>query len=490
MRYEVDATINLDTFKVVLHIDGQLKKDDTVFQFAATAPGTYQTMNIGRFVSGFTAFDAKGNSLDVDRKSINQFVFDNPKEIATIRYQVAETFDTPVKQFRIYLMCGSSIEADHAFVNPHTVLGYFSNHQKAPFEIKVIGADDWQAGSALSRNEAGDFLADSYDHAVDSPILLGDLFYADTTIENTRVEVYTYSTTKKMKSEEILDHMSDMLDATSKFLVDLPVDRYTFLYFFEPDLYRGTGAWEHSYSSSYVLAEDNPTPEVMSRVIDIASHEFFHIVAPLNIHSEIIESFNFEKPTSSVHLWMYEGVTEWASNILLYRGGVVDLFEYLNNGVADKIRIDEKYFDPSWSLKKMAEESFNGGKGAQQYGNVYQRGALVAGLLDIRLLQLSKGTYGLRELILDLIKKYGKGNPVSEETFFNDITEMTYPEIREFFDRYVLDAQPLPVASYYKSLGLILERTESGIPLLKKEANPTAKQQELFTAWSQNLPVK
>ena len=40
---------------------------------------------------------------------------------------------------------------------------------------------------------------------------------------------------------------------------------------------------------------------------------------------------------------MYEGVTEWASNILLYRGGVVTEEDYLANSIAQKILVDERY---------------------------------------------------------------------------------------------------------------------------------------------------
>lgn len=488
MRYEVDVTQNLDTFFVSLTLDKKLDQTDTLFQFPATAPGTYQTMNIGRFVSDLTAFDGKGKPIDVSRTSVNQFVIHDPGKVGAIRYKVAETFDTRVKEYPIYLMCGSSIEEDHTLINPHTVLGYFGRLQRGPFRLKVTGEPDWKTGTALTMDEDGYYLAQNYDHLVDSPMLMGKLSYADTMIANTRVEVYTYSANGKMESGILLRDMADMLDAAREFLIELPVDHYTFLYFFEPDQGGRTGAWEHSYSSAYVLQETDPTPEQMKRIMEIASHEFFHIVTPLNIHSEIIESFNFMEPTPSVHLWMYEGVTEWASDILLYRGGVVDLLDYLDNGIADKVLIDEKYFDNTWSLEKLANESFKGGEGASQYGNIYYRGALVAGLLDIRLLELSDGVYGLRELILDLVEKYGKGRPVSEAAFFDDITEMTYPEIRDFFDRYVLDAQPLPLREYYQKIGLRFERTKSGVPVVKKMKEMTPEQEKRFRSWSQNLP--
>ncbi len=484
MRYDLDLTKNQDTLFVSLEIDGKLLDENAVFQFAATAPGTYQTMNIGRFVSDFKAFDKKGKEIPITNLSINQFELSKPKKVRKLTYKVAETFDTKVSEYPIYLMCGSSLEEDHALLNAHTFLGYFEGLQKAPISISINHNQDWSSGSALNF-EDGAYQATDFDHAVDSPILLGNLTVADTTVSGTKIEIYTYSKNDKLNSSLLLSEMSAMLDAANKFLIKLPVDKYTFLYHFEPNQPGITGAWEHSYSSEYVLNENNPTPEYLSKVTDIASHEFFHIVTPLNIHSEIIESFNFVSPTPSMHLWMYEGVTEWASNILLYRGGVVDLETYLTNAVAQKINVDQSYFDTSWSLKKLAEESFNGGEGARQYGNIYYRGSLVAGLLDIRLLELSQGNMGLRELMLKLVDTYGKGKPVSEETFFDDIAEMTYPEIRTFFDDYVLDNQPLPHQEYLKKIGLQL--TGQGRLLrVTKMKKTNADQDKLFEAWSKN----
>lgn len=489
VSYEIDASQNLNTFYIQLNLDKKLKRTSSVFQFAATAPGTYQTMNIGRFIHELKAFDKKGRELSVLHPSVNQFTIDKPHKVRSITYKVAETFDTQVEKYPIYLMCGSSIEKDHALINAHTILGYFPELQQNPFKISIIGRAGWKTGTALPAEGTG-FLAEDFDHLVDSPILTGDLSYADTTIVNTKVELYTYSANDVFSSKALLSSMSGMLDAARKFLVTLPVERYTFLYFFEPNPPGTTGAWEHSYSSEYVLEEANPTAEYMEDVTDIASHEFFHIVTPLNIHSEIIESFNYVKPTPSVHLWMYEGVTEWASNILLFRGGVVDLEYYLKNAIANKIFIDETYFDSTWSIKKLAEQSFDGGAGAQQYANIYYRGSLVAGLLDIRLLELSEGTYGLRELILDLVEKYGKGRPISEATFFDDLAAMTYPEIRPFFDQYILEANPLPYREYFNKIGIDIVPGEKGTYSVTKMENMSPEQQNLFDAWSRNLPLQ
>ena len=70
----------------------------------------------------------------------------------------------------------------------------------------------------------------------------------------------------------------------------------------------------------------------------------------------------------------------------------------------------------------------------KQFGNVYQKGALINMCLDIKLLQLSNGKYGIMNLIHDLSNKYGKQKGFKDDELFNEIGKLTYPEIKQFLE--------------------------------------------------------
>ena len=89
---------------------GGLTDANAIYQFAATAPGTYQVMDIGRYVRRFEALDAAGRAVPVERVSVNQWKLSDPARVRTLRYAISETWDTPVDQHQVYLMCGTSIE--------------------------------------------------------------------------------------------------------------------------------------------------------------------------------------------------------------------------------------------------------------------------------------------------------------------------------------------------------------------------------------------
>ncbi|MBK6265676.1 peptidase [Marivirga sp. S37H4] len=459
---DLNYTVNLndregDTFKVSLEIDRKLSEENNIYQFAATAPGTYQIMDMGRFVQNFKALDKKGREIETKQLSTNQFQIvetKKVKKVKTITYEIAETWDTKVEENTIYKMCGSSIEDDHVLINGQTVFGYFSGMQAEPMSIQLQYPAEWKVGTALVPNEEGLYIADNYDHIVDSPILLGRLTKANTSLGGTNIDVYTYSKTDMIASDDLLGAMEEMLKAADDFVVEFPVDRYTFLFHFEDETW---GAWEHSYSSEYIYAEQPWSPQMAASITSTAAHEFFHIITPLNIHSEIIEQFNFIEPTASEHLWMYEGVTEWASDLMQLRAGMIDLEQFFKE-LQQKLYVDARY-DSTYSLSKLSLTSYTP-EGQKQYGNIYMRGALVAGLLDIRLLELSNGERGLREVVNELSKKYGPDNAFPEADFFDIFVEMTYPEIAEFFDKYVKNANPLPIKEYYNKLGINYERLE------------------------------
>ena len=484
LGYAIDLNDRADdSFKVTAWVGG-LTEANAVYQFAATAPGTYQVMDIGRYVRSFEAFDAAGRSVPVERVSVNQWKLSDPAQVRTLRYAISETWDTPVDRHQVYLMCGTSIERDHALINPHAVIGYPSGMQARPIRLRIAYPAAWKVGTALERDRSGAYVAEDFDRLVDSPILLGRLTEARTRVTGVPVGIYTYSRTGKIRSSQLLGAMDDMLQAAGRFLGKLPVSRYTFLYHFDE---RPAGAWEHSLSSEYVLQESEFTDSVGRYVKDIAAHEFFHIVTPLNIHSEIIEHFNFVTPVPSQHLWLYEGTTEWAAHAMQLRAGLKSLDEYLAK-VIEKMRIDRARYDSTWSLKELALTSYSD-SGQAQYGNIYMRGALAAGLLDIRLLELSGGQRGLQDLILDLTHRFGKRRAFPESTFVDTLAAMTSLEIRDFFNRYVWDSQRLPIAEYYGKLGIPLIEDPDGTPdRFEVDSAPSPAQRALRDAWLGRKP--
>jgi predicted metalloprotease with PDZ domain len=163
---------------------------------------------------------------------------------------------------------------------------------------------------------------------------------------------------------------------------------------------------------------------------------------------------------------LYEGVTEWARDIIQLRAGTIGIEDYLDI-VSEKIGRSEDYHS-DWSLTQLSSGWF-ADEGRTRYGDVYQLGAVTAACLDIRLLQLSGGARGLREVLLELIGKYGRDRPFDNAAFFDEIVAMTYPEIAVFINDHIRNRKPLDYEHYFDLIGVryVKSRPSSNpLPLL------------------------
>ena len=454
--YEIDFIKRNDAFNVTL-ITPQLSEKDNVYSFVSYAPGVHQPLDFGRFVKMFKVYDKDGNELLTNKISINNIEILDPTKVATIVYEIDDSFDMSTAYHPIYPMSGTGINESYIIINPHGVFGYFDNLKNNPIELNLKLEGNPKVGTALNLNKEGNYEVDSYYHLTDSPLLIGDnLSYASTIIDEIRVEAYVHSPSDKITAQMVLDEAKSILNAAKDFIGYSPVDRYTFLMYFASDsdliqmpVFNSGGALEHSLSSTYALPD---MPQYLPVLKNIIAHEFMHILSPLHLHSNVLANFDYSNPVSEdKHVWLYEGVTEWVSYIMQVKSGVVTIDDYLNY-LSDKA-INSDNYDSAYSLARISRE-WSTDEGNKQYGNIYQLGALTAAMLDIKLIQLSDGSKGLREVYLELIKKYGKENPFDNDTFFDTLVDMTYPEISDFIDKHIMNNTPFDFEKDFAAIGI------------------------------------
>ena len=217
------------------------------------------------------------------------------------------------------------------------------------------------------------------------------------------------------------------------------------------------------------------------------AHEFLHILTPLNLHSNIIQPFNFAIPTASQHIWLYEGLTEWGSDIMQFRDGLITIEEYLDR-ISEKINTSDRY-SKDLSLTDLSLGVYSEAI-TMEFINFYNKGAVTAAFLDIKLLELSDGKFGLREVFLDFLEKYGKYKPFPEDEFFELFVENTFPDIEQFINDYIKGIEPLPYEEYMAKLGYkhIAERpSEDTRPTLGLQMGMNDKQELIIVGLSESM---
>jgi predicted metalloprotease with PDZ domain len=439
----------------------QLAKHSLVFSFPKIIPGTYMISNYGRFVSDLKAWDKAGKSLPVSKLDENQWKISNANNMSRITYSVDDIFDSEIKH-GIFPMAATNIEAGKNFVfNTPGFFGFFEGYNQLPFTLDIKKPKGFFASTSLvptNQTPTTDrFLLKNVDELYDSPIMYS---LPDTTtirVGNCDVLISVYSPKKMISSRQIADWMSELLKATKDYLGGrLPTDKYAFLYYFNDatatknSFPPGEGALEHAKSSFYYFTE-KPAQQIRQQLIDVSSHEFFHIITPLTIASKEIKQFNFHKPVLSQHLWLYEGSTEYTAHHVQVKYGLKPLQQFLAK-LTEKITVSRTYYNDSLSFTEMSKAVTDTYE--KQYGNVYMKGALIAACLDVYLLHLSDGMYGFRNLTYDLGVRYGKNRSFNDDELFSSIEELTYPEIGEFLKKHVSGSTPIPYDYYFGLAGI------------------------------------
>jgi predicted metalloprotease with PDZ domain len=429
----------------------------TTFYLPKIVPGTYMYSDYGRFVHNLKALNSAGKLLAVKRTSDNSWDISNAKTLVKIVYEVEDTWDAAVKEM-VYPMAGTNFEQGKNFVfNTCGIFGYLDKQKDLPFELNITKPKGFYGSTGLVPT-ATSATADTYkcsnaDHLYDSPIMFS---LPDTTsikVGNTQVLVSVYSPNKLAKSAFIAQHLKEILLATNKYLGGtLPVNKYAFIYYFngEQKPFNISGAWEHSYSSFYSLNEQ-PQEQAIGSWVDMSSHEFFHIVTPLTISSKEVKKFDFNNPVLSKHLWLYEGSTEYDAHHVQVQYGINTTAQFLKK-LTDKITSSRQQYNDTLSFTELSKES--AGKWKNEYGNVYEKGALISAALDLYLLKLSNGKYGLANLKHELGLKYGKDKYFNDDELFDVIAKMTYPEVRTFFAKYVEGNTPIPYDQFFGYAGV------------------------------------
>lgn len=456
-HYYVDLTNVKDDKLSVKLTPPDITDNEAIFMFPAMIPGTYEVYDFGRFVSDFKVEGKDGKTITVEKIDVNSYKLYPANAVKEITYRVEDTWDTDIKEKIVFEPGGTNIEENKNFsLNTHGFFGYFNRHTAANFILEITKPKGFYASTSLSNLKTGEtkdiISVFNYHDLVDSPIMYS---LPDTTsiqIGQATILISVFSPNKVLTSGFISRQLKELLYAQASYLGGtLPIDKYAFLFYFtdKPTLSGSNGALEHSYSSFYVLPEAD-TLVLAQEIRDVAAHEFFHIVTPLSIHAEQIGNFDFNNPQMSQHLWLYEGLTEYAAHHMQAKHELITYDAFLNV-MLSKMQHARENFNDTVPFTIMSQNVLH--KYRKEYNNVYEKGALIGMCLDITLRYHSNGKYGTQDLMKDLAKKYGKTVSFKDEQLFDDIEKLTYKEVRNFLDNHVAGNKPLPYKAVFAMVG-------------------------------------
>lgn len=466
------ATVDLkniqnDKVKVILNFSQDTNSSTKqVYYLPYTIPGSYDNLKYSKYINNFQLYgsDNKKHSLffgdekltvlkkhgldKLEEERIKElFVF--PESTQRIEYTVGDAYDIGENLYKNFVPEACIFNKDKLFqINWGAVLGTFNSYTDNVYKIKVIKPKNLYGATTLDKTIINDTLEVIYAHKY-SDLIDQPTFYtgSDTTsfkVNSSTFEVVVFSENNNMYSKKVANKLQPVIEiACNSYLEGIAPKKYIFMYYLTSGF--GMGALEHKTSSIYFLGTTDTL--VSSGLMITSAHEVLHILTPLTVSSSEIGHFDSNFPPASKHLWMYEGVTEYFSQLLLMETSP-DYLAYFLKTIARNNRDAKKNF----SMTKMSENIYKK-RWSKKFNNVYTKGALTAFALDIEIYTLTDGKMRLYDVMMEL-KRHYNDKYFSDNELIDEIIEIVGDsKISTFFNRYVSGRRALPLKKYLNQIG-------------------------------------
>jgi predicted metalloprotease with PDZ domain len=433
------------------------------FVMPVWTPGSYLVREFERNVSEFFAYgDGGKNILPSTKVSKNTWrVETKGSKAVTARYRVYAyeyTVDT------------SYLDADHAIINPASVLMYPEGYENEEMVLRLVPPTSWKkASTALERYGGGKgkfaFFAPNYDILVDSPIEVGnhETYFFDVNGKRHEVALFGAAGATTIDKKRFVSDLKKIVQASAPVYGELPYDKYVFII----DLTGGQpgGGLEHLNSTHCITSRFVFEPkQVYNRMLGLFSHEFFHLWNVKRMRPVNLGPFDYTKENYTRSLWVAEGITSYYDDLILRRGGIYTVPEYLDALVEQFNRFlatpgrkvqsaEESSFDTWVKFYRPNENSVNMGI------SYYVKGAILGWMLDmeIRRANDSKRTLDdvMRRVYIETYKQRDRG--YTEQEFQEACESVAGKSLRDIFENHVRGTSEIDFNYYLDFAGLKLE---------------------------------
>ncbi len=373
-----------------------LRKDYIDVKMPVWTPGSYLVREYARHVESVEACDAEGNHLAVEKVDKNTWRIQSDKaKKVTFSYRIYG-FEVSVRT--------NFIDDSHAFLSPAATFMYIDGLLDRPVDVTVIPHARWaeiSTGLEAVAGKPNTFHAADFDILFDSPIEVGNQDVFTFEAAGVHHEIAMVGGGNYDKERLKADCAAIVEEATAIFGVN-PNKRYVFIVH---NYQSGGGGLEH-LNSTVLGATRNGYQNERTYVgfLGLVAHEYFHLWHVKRLRPFELGPFDYDAENYTSALWIMEGFTAYYDNLLLRRCGFLNENGYLQALANDVNTVENR---PGNNVQPVALASFDAWikyyrpdeNSANTSVSYYNKGALMAMLLDLKILAATKGEKRLDDVL-------------------------------------------------------------------------------------------
>ncbi len=467
INYEVDLSDvrnHYVTVRMTVPADGL----QTELMMAVWTPGSYLVREYARHVDSIVVQDYEGNKLDFRKTRKNRWTVDT------------DGLSQFTFQYRVYCneltVRTNFVNSQFAVLNGAPTLMTVPGNFKRQHVVKFQMPDGWTriATSLRGGDNAYEFVADSFDEIVDSPVVAGMIEVFSFESGGVEHKLVNAGDSRMWDGTQAASDLKQIVQQHQRMWGEIPYDRYLFLNV----IGEGGGGLEHD--NSCLLVSSRWSFRERGRYVgwlSLCSHEFFHTWNVRRLRPKSLVEYDYENEVYTRSLWVAEGVTSYYEDLMLARGGIMSGYEFFNRLTGS---IQSLQTTPGRKKQSLTESSYDtwikfyrpDENSSNTRVSYYNKGTVVAFLLDSEIRSRTDGEKSLDDLMRGLYSRHSATGYTEKE--FRDLAgEIAGADLTEWFRRAVDSTEELDYSTAEEWFGLAFEADERA----QREARIAAREE-------------
>jgi predicted metalloprotease with PDZ domain len=415
-------------------------------QLPSWRPGRYELGNFAKNIQQFKVVDHKGNTLSFKKITKDKWLINTAGSTSiTIVYNY----------YAAELNAGSTwLDEKQLYVNPINCLLYCDQKLEEPCRLEIIIPQDYRLAGALKvvntelENETKIIktLIEDYHTLVDTPFICSNSLQHNLfVLDGVEFNVWFQGECKPDWAKVIGDFFIFINEQFVLFKT-FPTERYHFLIQVLPyQFYHGV---EHSDSTVIAIgpAYNLMRKELYDELLGVSSHELFHTWNVKNIRPKEMMPYKYNTENYATTGYVYEGVTTYYGDLMLYRSGIFSDADYLRT-LTQQI---QKHLDNHGRFNySVAQSSFDTWLDGYVPGvpnrkvSIYTEGCLLAFIADAQIRKQTANNASLDDVMLTLYNDFGKNKIGYTANDYQTIIEhITGQDWNNYFTNLVEGTEP------------------------------------------------
>lgn len=443
-----------------------LKQSTIELKMPVWTPGSYLVREFARNIESLAV---KGDDKPIAAPKIRKNIWQvNTAGLSgiVVKYRVY-AFEFSVRT--------SFIDASHAFLSSPDIFIYPGDMLHAASTIHIIPYKGWKTVSTSLEKVNGDSFtryAPDYDILFDSPIEVGnqDVFGFDADGVKYEIAMVGGGTYNK---ERLIKDMPKIVAEEVAIFGENPNKHYTFIVH---NAFKSGGGLEHLSSTTLGGSRDAYATEGgYQSFLSLAAHEHFHLWNVKRLRPVALGPFDYDNENYTTNLWIAEGFTAYYQDIIVHRTGLYSRENYLNVLAED---INQLENTPGAKVQTLAQSSYDAWIKAYRPNensvntgiSYYTKGAIVALLMDLEIINDTKGKNSLDDVMRYMYNEYYKEKKrgYTDAEFKQAVEKFAGKNLDDFYAKYINGLTPVDFNIYLANAGYKLtdELADSNYPAL------------------------